>query len=193
MSSAGHKWILVATDYFTRWTEVVSLKDAIENSVVQFLEGIATRFGSPSTIISDNAKAFVGSQISLWAVQHDVFLKTSSNYYPQGNGLADSSNKNLIRIIKRTLEDNQRLWHLKLGTTLWADRVIPKRSLRNSPFILVYGREARLPLSLEFPSLDLAHQLEVLENDALSVRYVELTQNEEVGEKSKQDLNVNQG
>lgn len=157
VSSAGHKWILVAIDYFTRWTEVVSLKDVIENSVVQFLEGIATRFGTPSIIILYNYKAFVGSYINLWIVQHDVFLKTSSNYYSQGNGLANSSNKNLIRIIKRTLQDNQRSWNLKLGTTLWVDRITPKRDLGNSPFMLVYGREVRLLLSLEFPCLDLVY------------------------------------
>ena len=60
-SSFGHKWILDATDYFTRWTEVVALKDAIESSVVEFLDGIVTRFGAPSTIILDNAKSFVGA------------------------------------------------------------------------------------------------------------------------------------
>lgn len=116
------------------------MKDATENLVVQLLEGIATRFGAPSTIISNNAKAFVGSQISLWVFQHDVFLKISSNYYPQGNGLAESSNKNLIRIIKRTLKDNQKAWHLKLGTTLWANRITDKRALGNSPFMIVYER-----------------------------------------------------
>lgn len=107
-SSAGHKWILAATDYFTRWTEVVALRDVTEASVLEFLEGIVTRFGFPSTIISNNARAFVGTQISSWAVRHGVYLKTSSNYYRQGNSLAESSNKNLIRIIKRTIEDNLR-------------------------------------------------------------------------------------
>ncbi|XP_059070710.1 uncharacterized protein LOC131860326 [Cryptomeria japonica] len=152
-----------------------------------------TRFGAPSTIISDNAKAFVGSHISLWVVQQDVFLRTSSNYYMQGNELAKSSNKNLIRIIKRTLEDNQRSWNLKFGITLWANRINTKRALGNSPFMLVYGREARLLVFLDLPSLDLAHKLELLENDALLVRYAELTELEEVREKAKQALNAHQG
>lgn len=56
--------------------------------------------------------------------------------------------------------------------------------------MLVYGREARLPLSLELSSLDLAHQLEVLENDALSVRYDKLIELEEIREKAKKTLNV---
>ena len=60
-SSSGHKWILATTDYFTRWTEVVALKDNTQYLVVEFLDGVVTRFGAPSTIISDNAKYFVGA------------------------------------------------------------------------------------------------------------------------------------
>ncbi|KAH9295463.1 hypothetical protein KI387_039051, partial [Taxus chinensis] len=61
-SSQGHKWILTATDYFTRWTEAVALKEANESSILDFYEGITTRFGVPATIISDNALAFIGSK-----------------------------------------------------------------------------------------------------------------------------------
>lgn len=53
--STSHKCILVAIKNFTRWTEVVALKDATEASVVEFLDGIVTRFDVPLTIISDNA------------------------------------------------------------------------------------------------------------------------------------------
>ena len=105
-SSSSHKWILASTYYFTRWTEAIALKDTTESSVVEFPDEIVTRFGAPSTIILDNAKSFLGAQICAWAVDHNIYLSTSSNYHPQGNGLAKSSNKNLIKIIKITIEDN---------------------------------------------------------------------------------------
>ncbi|KAH9304454.1 hypothetical protein KI387_008858, partial [Taxus chinensis] len=124
-------------------------------------------FGVPATIISDNALAFLGDKITDWAVKHGIYLSASSNYYPQGNGLAESTNKNLLRIIRRTLKDNQRAWHLMLNSTLWADRVTPKRSVGNSPYKLVYGKEARMPISVELPALDLLHQMELLENEPL--------------------------
>ena len=62
-SNAGHKWKLPTIDYFTRWIEALSLKDATKNLVVEFLDGIVTRFGAPSTIISYNAKSFIGIHI----------------------------------------------------------------------------------------------------------------------------------
>ncbi|KAH9308369.1 hypothetical protein KI387_036280, partial [Taxus chinensis] len=82
-SSQGHKWILTATDYFTKWTEAVALKEANESSILDFYEGIVTRFGIPATIISDNALAFIGSKVTEWAVKNGIYLSTSSNYYPQ--------------------------------------------------------------------------------------------------------------
>ena len=118
LSSSSHKWILVTTNYFTRWTEEIALKDSIESSILEFLDGIVTRFSAPSTIILDNAKSFVGAQICACAIDHGIYLTTYSNYYHQDNGLAESSNKNLIRIIKRTVEDNQRCWNQKLKTFL---------------------------------------------------------------------------
>ena len=87
--------------------------------------------------------------------------------------MAKSSNKNLIRITKRIIEDNQICWHQKLKIALWTDRITPKRAIGNYFFMLVYGREARLPISLEFIALELAHQLKLDGNDAMTVRIVE--------------------
>ena len=119
-------------------------------------------------------------------------MSTSSNYYPQGNGLAKSSKKNLIKIIKRTIEDNQRCWHQKLRIALWADRITPKRSIGNSPFMLVYGRDARLSISLEFSALELAHQLELVEDDAMTVRMADLMELEEKRKQAMQTLEMHQ-
>jgi hypothetical protein len=66
----------------------------------------------------------------------------------QGNGLAESSNKSLIKIIKRLLEDNKKAWDSKLKFTLWDDRVKTKISLGISPFQLVYGTQAVFPSQL---------------------------------------------
>ena len=86
-----------------------------------------------------------------------MYLNTLSNYYPQGNAQAKSTNMNLIRIIKKTLERNQRSWHEKLKSALWVDRITPKRSIGMPPYTLVYGKEVRLPISVEFPALDFMH------------------------------------
>ena len=55
-------------------------------------------------------------------------------YYPHGNGLDESSNKFLERIIKKLLEDNKKAWNTKLKYALWANRINTKRAIGMSLF-----------------------------------------------------------
>ncbi|KAH9315469.1 hypothetical protein KI387_024096, partial [Taxus chinensis] len=71
-----------------------------------------------------------------------------------------SSNKNLVTIIRKLVDENQRIWHKSLYDALWADRITPKRSLGMSPFQVLYGIDAELPISAELPALRLARAIE---------------------------------
>jgi hypothetical protein len=54
-SSAQHKWILTATDYFTKWVEAIPTKRATDSVVIDFLEdNILLRFGCPRKIVTNN-------------------------------------------------------------------------------------------------------------------------------------------
>jgi hypothetical protein len=88
-SSNGYRWILTTTDYFTRWVEAIPTKKAMEEVVMKFLEEkIITRFGVPAKITTDNAKAFSSMALNEFCFKYGIVLSHSSNYYPQGNGLA---------------------------------------------------------------------------------------------------------
>jgi hypothetical protein len=150
-SSGQHRWILTATDFFTKWIEAIPTRSASHKVIIGFLEDLITRFGCPSKIVTDNAAAFGSEPLAKFCEQFGIKLIHSTPYYPQGNGLAESSNKSLIRIIKRLLEDNKRAWNSKLKFALWADRVTTKRSIGISPFQLVYGAEAVFPSQLAIP------------------------------------------
>jgi transposase InsO family protein len=103
-SSNGYKWILTTTDYFTKWVEAIPTKRATYKVVMEFLEeNIITHFRVPTNIITDNAKAFNSLELSTFCFNYGIVLSHSSNYYPQGNGLVESSNKNLMTIIKKIL------------------------------------------------------------------------------------------
>ena len=79
MSSLQHKYILTATDYFTRCNT---------NQVISFLENqIVTRFGTAEYLIFYNASYFTSIDLTSYALEKGIKLKFSSNYYPQGNGL----------------------------------------------------------------------------------------------------------
>ena len=115
-----------------------------------------TRFGVPISLVFDNASYFSSIQITTFANEKGIRLHYSANYYPQGNGLAESTNKNLIRILKKTVIEIQRSWHIALPNSLWDDRVTPKNSLGVSPYTLVYGKESILPPEILLHSCQLA-------------------------------------
>jgi hypothetical protein len=130
--------------------------------------------------------------MSSFALEEGIKLKYSASYYPQGNGLAESTNKNLIKIIKRTVAENHKNWHNALLNALWADRVTPKAAVGNSPFFLVYGREAILPPHVLLPSPQLSQKVQEEECLPLENRINALMKLEEVRTQAKQKLNQHQ-
>eukprot|EP00253_Pinus_taeda_P018260 PITA_18260 len=146
-SSGHHRWILVATDYFIKWIESIPTRKADHHVVMKFLtENIFIRFGCPHKLVTDNTTSFREKELVDMCDSMGIRLVHSTSYYPQGNGLVESSNKSLIRIIKKLLEDNKKNWDSKLKFALWADRVTTKKSIGNSPLKLVYGTEAVFPI-----------------------------------------------
>jgi transposase InsO family protein len=71
-------------------------------------ENIFARFGCPKRIIIDNTAAFKDKHLVKLCEELGIHLVHSIAYYHQGNGLAESSNKSLVRIIKKVLEQNAR-------------------------------------------------------------------------------------
>ena len=134
-SSGQYRWILTATDYFTKWVEAVPTRQATDVVIIEFLlTNIMSRFGCPRKIVTDNAKAFTSSKLIKLCSDYNIILSHSTASYPQGNGLAETSNKSFIRIIKKLLEENKKAWNAKLKFDLWENRVSTKEIRRYFSF-----------------------------------------------------------
>ena len=114
-------------------------------------ENILSRFGYPRKIVTDNAQAFKSMAMVSFFQKYNIVLGHSMTYYPQGNGLAESSNKSLISIIKKVLRKNKKSWHVHLKYTLWENQIGMKKSIDTSPFQMVYGTNAVLPINPTLP------------------------------------------
>ena len=90
--------------------------------------------------------------------KYKIILGHSTTYHSQGNGLAESSNKSLVNIIKKLLEINKKSSHKKLVNALWTDRVSQKKYIGISPFELVYGVDTVFPTSLAAPVVKLLQE-----------------------------------
>jgi transposase InsO family protein len=118
----------------------VLTRNVTHKVIMKFLEtDTFSRFGYLIKIITDNAQVAKSKDMIDLCVIHNISLTHSMPYYPQGNGLVKSSNKTLIRIIKKLLTENKKSWDSKLNYALWVDRTNTMISLGTWPFHLVYG------------------------------------------------------
>jgi hypothetical protein len=158
-SSKGHIFVLVATDYFSKWTEAVLLKIMTHKEVISFvLEHIVHRFGIPQTFTIDQGASFMSHQFKEFAESLRIKLLNSSPYYAQANGQAESSNKTLIKLIKKKIEESPRHWHEVLSEALWVHRTARHGVIKVTPFELVYGQEAVLPVEINLQTLRMCKQ-----------------------------------
>ena len=104
-ASNGHRYILVAIDYFTKWVEAESYAKLNAKSVVKFLKkNILYRYGVPYELISDHGSHFQGEVLKLlekFKIAHHM----SAPYRPQTNGAVEVANKN-IKTIKWKMVNN---------------------------------------------------------------------------------------
>ena len=86
-SSKNHKFILVATDYFTKWVEAIPLKTVTSKEIIEFvMEHIVYRFGTPQTVTTDQGSMFISEEFGEFAASMGIKLLNSSPYYAQANG-----------------------------------------------------------------------------------------------------------
>ena len=86
-SSKNHKFILVATDYFTKWVEAIPLKTVTSKEMIEFVkEHIVYRFGTPHTITTDQGSMFILKEFGEFDTSMVIKLLNSSPYYAQTNG-----------------------------------------------------------------------------------------------------------
>jgi hypothetical protein len=104
-----------------------------------------------------------------FAELYKIKLLKSSPYYAQANGQAESSNKTLIKLIKKMIEENPRRWHEVLFEALWSHRTSRHGATKVTPFELVYGQESMLPIEVNLDAYRLAKQ-----NDLSAVVYHDL-------------------
>lgn len=158
-SDKGNIYIMVLTDYLTKWPEAVALPDKSAKTVCEALVEIFCRLGIPTTVITDQGREFCNkvndSMCRLLGITH----KVTSPYHPQGNGLTERFNKTLTNCLIKYVNSKQTDWDIFLPTILFANRTSKNRATNATPYELVYGKEAKLPCD-DFVDGDDSHALE---------------------------------
>ncbi|XP_058758232.1 uncharacterized protein LOC131631452 [Vicia villosa] len=178
-ASNGHRFILVAIDYFTKWVEAASYANVTRQVVVRFIKNnIICRYGVPSKIITDNGSNLNNKMMKELCEEFKIEHHNSSPYRPKMNGAVEAANKNIKKIVQKmvvTYKD----WHEMLPFALHGYRTSVRTSTGATPFSLVYGMEAVLPVEVEIPSMRVLMETKLSEAEWCQSRYDQLNLIEE--------------
>jgi len=142
----GNKYILVTTDYLTKWPEVKATKEATAKVVKDFIyKEIICRHGCPKIILSDRGSHFRNEVVDKLCAQFKIKHKLSSPYHPQTNGLVERFNRTLCESLAKVIEEENQ-WDEHIEEVLFAYRTTKHNTTKKTPFELVYGRKAKLPI-----------------------------------------------
>ena len=173
------QYIIVATDYLTKWVEAKATpKNDAQTTACFLYEYVFTRYGLPIEIVSDRGTHFINKIIHYLLDEFMVVHKKFAPYHPQANGQAESTNKILCTVLTKIVGTSRTDWEMKLHSALWAYRVAFKTAIGTTPFNLVFGLDAILPMEFLIPTLRVAKDLEWTGHE-LSHRIDELEQLDE--------------
>ncbi|MCO5614443.1 hypothetical protein L7F22_068725 [Adiantum nelumboides] len=174
-TSTGKQYILIATDYMTRWVKAASVARITATDVSKFvLDYIYSRFGTPLEILSDRGPGFRADLLDALLENLSIKHVHSTPYYPQCNGLVEKTNGVLCKIITKHVRDRPQDWDKHLTAALWAYRTSFKVSTQFTPYHLVYGQEALLPIEVELGSLRVLARETTSSKEKLEQRILDL-------------------
>ncbi|XP_016171637.1 uncharacterized protein LOC107613947 [Arachis ipaensis] len=119
---------------------------------------------------------FTGQRIKNFAASRNISMVTSTPYYAQAKGQVEAANKILIGLIKKHIGNKPRTWHETLSQVLWAYRNSPRGLTGTSPYKLVYGHDAVLPLEINLNTLRVSKQNDFPVDDYWNAMFDELNE-----------------
>lgn len=151
-SSLQNKWIIVATDYLTRYAETKAVPRGTAAEVASFfVHNIVLRHGAPAVLITDRGAAFTAELLQQVVTLTHTDHRRTTAYHPQTNGLTERLNRTLADMLSMYIDVEHKTWDEILPYVTFAYNTAVQETTEFTPFELVYGRRVTTPLDAMLP------------------------------------------
>ncbi|GFX49248.1 transposon Tf2-6 polyprotein [Trichonephila clavipes] len=142
-----YRFLLVITDHFTKWSELIPLRKASAQAIANALfENYISRYGAPISLISDNGPQFISEIFEHLSHRLDIKHMKTVTYSPQAN-LTERVNRNLVQLIACFVEENHENRDRFLPEFTFALRTSVNETTNKAPAELFLGRKIITPFS----------------------------------------------
>ena len=158
----GYRYVLVIMDYLTKWVEAFPMSNQSSETIAKLLiDHVICCRGVPNQLHSDRGTNLLSDLIM--DICHLTGMKkiNTTAYHPQTDGLVENFNRTLRAMLAKHSKQFGMDWDKHLQHLLFAYRTKPHDSTDESPFYLLYGRDARLPTESTLQSSLPLHMLDV--------------------------------
>ena len=148
-SSAGNRWIIVATDYLTRYCETRALPRGTASDVADFfIHAVVLRHGAPAVVLTDRGTAFTAQLLEEVMTLSGTVHRRTTAYHPQTNGLTERLNKTITDMLSMYVDVDHRNWDSVLPFVTFAYNTAVQETTGFTPFRLLHGREVTTMLDV---------------------------------------------
>lgn len=149
--SKGISNVLIVTDHFTRYAQAFTTKDQKALTVAKVLfEKFFVHYGFPNRVHSDQGRDFESQVIKELLGMLGIRKSRTSPYHPQGDAQPERFNRTLLSMLGTLDPDKKSRWSQYVCQLVHAYNCTKNDATGFSPYYLMFGREARLPIDLCF-------------------------------------------
>nr|KAG5714845.1 hypothetical protein BaRGS_000333 [Batillaria attramentaria] len=146
VTDRGNQYIVALTDHFTKFPVAKAIPCKSSEEVARFMYETIFIFGAFDSLITDQGREFINFALDILTDRFNINHRISSAYHPETNGQRERDNRTLKDTLVKITDNDD--WDEFLPAALFAYRTSVHKSTQFSPFLALYGEQAKLPFDV---------------------------------------------